>query len=314
MPLPPGQVPLVGQGHRHHRLGQQRERGDQAEQHRGRGAPVQQVEAHRGEQVERDRRRRRRRRADPRRRAAWRRLVQRRQVQQRHRGPGRPAAARHGGPQRRPAPGTRARPARPRTAAHDATANTDASASPTGWARSKPGVGVRDEDARAWPARAASRKPALVRNASETRNSRASVWRRAATLIRAPSTTLTAATTRTSQKWLGWCCQTASIAGPGQQQPQRRRRAARGAGTRPAPGRAARPAANAAAWTGHELVTSDGIAGVASCAPLDGRNTVTPYHGRDPAKQLPRLRSTVQRLPMEVSRHRSSRCGPRYLW
>ena len=45
MPLPPGQVPLVGQGHRHHRLGEQRERGDQAEQHGRRAPAVQQVEA-----------------------------------------------------------------------------------------------------------------------------------------------------------------------------------------------------------------------------------------------------------------------------
>jgi hypothetical protein len=94
----------------------------------------------------------------------------------------------------------------------DATANTDAIASPTGWARSKPMFG--------WEIRmpgvasaCRARNPAVVRKASETRNSRASVCRRAVTLIRAPSHTLTPATTRTSQKWLGWCCQTASTCG-----------------------------------------------------------------------------------------------------
>jgi hypothetical protein len=45
-----------------------------------------------------------------------------------------------------------------------------------------------------------AKKPALVRNTSETRKSRASVWRRAVTLIRAPRTTFTPATTSTNQK------------------------------------------------------------------------------------------------------------------
>ena len=93
------------------------------------------------------------------------------------------------------------------------------------------GVRMVRSGCRAWPARAAARNPALVRKASETRNSRASVCRRAAALIRTPSTTLTAATTSTSQKWLGWCCHR-----------QRRRAAGRAAATaRPPAGPGAAP-------------------------------------------------------------------------
>ena len=57
------------------------------------------------------------------------------------------------------------------------------------------------------------RKPAETRNASETRNARASRRRRAASLAASPSTTLTSAVARISQKWLGPCCQWASADG-----------------------------------------------------------------------------------------------------
>src|SRR5215207_2936803 len=55
--------------------------------------------------------------------------------------------------------------------------------------------------ARAW----SSRKPALDRKTSDTRNSRAS-WRwRDTSLMRTPRATLTAATPTTSPKWMPWC-------------------------------------------------------------------------------------------------------------
>ena len=65
-----------------------------------------------------------------------------------------------------------------------------------------------------------ARKPALVTNARETRNSRASPSLRAASPDRYPSTTLISAVIRTSQKWAGWCSQWTSSSGSREQECQ----------------------------------------------------------------------------------------------
>ncbi len=98
------------------------------------------------------------------------------------------------------------------TSSEDSATNSAASVSPTGVAKSKPLLRASSRI----PGVAAAcspRNPAAATNAIDTTNSRASVRRRAASLITTARMTLIQATTSTSQKWAGWCCHTMSIRG-----------------------------------------------------------------------------------------------------
>ena len=84
----------------------------------------------------------------------------------------------------------------------DLNASTDASVRPTGVAMTNPRFELDSRTpgvARAWR----PRKPAADANASETRTSRASPCRVAASWVRYARPRLTSATSSTSQKWLG---------------------------------------------------------------------------------------------------------------
>jgi hypothetical protein len=94
----------------------------------------------------------------------------------------------------------------------DAAAKMLAIARPTGVATTKPAFFFSSRTPGVASA-CSARKPALVTNARETRNRRASSSRRAASPARYPSTTLSSAVIRTSQKWAGWCSQWKSSLG-----------------------------------------------------------------------------------------------------
>ncbi len=94
----------------------------------------------------------------------------------------------------------------------DAAAKSDARSRPTGVAITNPAFGESTSTSGVASA-CRARKPAAVRNASETRKSRASARRLAASPVDTASTTLMSAAARTSQKCEGWCSQTPSSPG-----------------------------------------------------------------------------------------------------
>jgi len=88
------------------------------------------------------------------------------------------------------------------SSSEEAAAKPAPSRSPIGVAITKPLFG----DSRRTPGVASAcrpRKPALARKVSETRKSRASARRRAASLVTTARTTLVSAAVSTSQKWAG---------------------------------------------------------------------------------------------------------------
>jgi hypothetical protein len=105
-----------------------------------------------------------------------------------------------------------ARAARSLSGSADANANTAATVSPTGWARSNPAVRApRRICGVARPCR--RKKPALPMNTIDTSSRRASARRADAPLMSVPSPTFTPATPTISQKWLGLCCHMMLAAG-----------------------------------------------------------------------------------------------------
>ena len=99
-----------------------------------------------------------------------------------------------------------------RCRAAESAASAPASTSPTGVAITKPRFGLSSRTPGVASA-CRARKPEAARNESETRWTRRSPRRRAATPVAYASTAFSPAVTRTSQKWDGWCCQCTSASG-----------------------------------------------------------------------------------------------------
>ena len=214
VPLPPGGVPVAGEGHGHHRLGQQREGHRHAEQDDRPAAAVHHEVATGRVRVERQRDQPASPTSRPLARSVGVGIVERRQRGQGHQRPRRPAA-----PARpaRSSPGAthqRVGRASRRSGAADAAARTPASSRPTGVAMTKPCVGPveqhlrRGQGVQAQEARRDRGTPATPGS------SRASARRRA---VSAVANARTAAAPRrwssTSQKWAGWSSHRTSASG-----------------------------------------------------------------------------------------------------